>query len=221
MIGANCGTFRINGNLPKLAIEPYVPQPYEGLSEKKNAYFNRAPRKLPVLYKEEVEIEAPPAPTVREKKPAFMVIGPAFTMAIPMLLGAVITIFASQAAGRAAGAFMFTGIITALGSAIIGGVWAFLNMRYEKKKEEQNEIVRLSSYNSYLEQITERLSEMYLHNTRALCTMYPSARESLRFAAGSPELWNRNATHEDFLYQRLGVGDAKFQVSIEIPKKNP
>ena len=203
MIGANCGTFQVSDKLPELAIDPYIPQPHEGSVEKKNVYFNRAPRKLPVLYREEVEIEAPPAQAVTEKRPPFMVIGPAFTMAIPMLLGTMISIFASRAAGRSSGIFMFTGIITALGSAVIGGVWAFMNVRFEKKKEEKNEIARLSAYNSYLGQITEKLREMYLHNTRALCTLYPAARESLRFAAGSPELWNRNATHEDFLYQRL------------------
>lgn len=219
MVGASCGSFQVSETLPKLAIEPYTPQPRESISEKKSANFNRAPRKLPVLYKERVEIDAPPAPAVKEKKPAFMVIGPAFTMAIPMLLGALLMIYASQGEGRSAGAFMFTGIVTALGSAVVGGVWAILNMRYEKGKEEKDEQERVTAYNSYLAGITEKIREMYLHNTRALCTLYPSARESLRFASGSPELWNRNAAHEDFLYQRLGVGDADFQVRIEIPKQ--
>lgn len=219
MVGANCGTLRVSEKLPELAIDPYTPQPHESISEKKNAYFNRAPRKLPVLYREKIQIDEPPAPAVKEKKSANMVIGPAFVMAIPMLLGIVVSIYASQAAGRSAGFFMFTGIVTALGSAVLGGIWVFFNMQHEKKRKEEGELERITAYNSYLSEITEKIKEMYLHNTRALCTMYPSVRESLRFASGSPELWNRNTTHEDFLYQRLGVGDADFQVSIEIPRK--
>ena len=85
MVGANCGTLKVSEKLPGLAIDPYTPQSYESISEKKNAYFNRAPRKLPVLYREKIQIDEPPVPAAKEKKPAYMVIGPAFTMAIPML----------------------------------------------------------------------------------------------------------------------------------------
>ena len=34
------------------------------------------------------------------------------------------------------------------------------------------------------------------------------------------ELWSRNASHEDMLFARLGLGDVPFQVTVKIPKEN-
>ena len=219
MVAANCGSFSASEDLPLLQIDPYVP---EALAENKTqeiSYFNRAPRNLPVLYTEEVEIDAPPAPSKQESKPAYMVIGPAFSMAIPMSIGCIIAIIGSQMSGRSSGVFMYTGLITAFGSALLGGMWAILNLNYEKKRSSEDEIIRFNAYSNYLIQIAEKIRGMYLHNTKAMNEMYPSASESLRYANRSPELWNRNSTHDDFLYQRLGLGDSPFQVSINIPKE--
>ena len=148
-----------------------------------------------------------------------MVIGPAFSMAIPMSIGCIIAIIGSQMSGRSSGVFMYTGLITAFGSALLGGMWAILNLNYEKKRSSEDEIIRFNAYSNYLIQIAEKIRGMYLHNTKAMNEMYPSASESLRYANRSPELWNRNSTHDDFLYQRLGLGDSPFQVSINIPKE--
>ena len=49
--------------------------------------------------------------------------------------------------------------------------------------------------------------------------MYPEAQICSKYGADSTELWNRNVRHEDFLYQRLGLGDIPFQVEIEIPRE--
>lgn len=219
LIGANCGTLEVAEDLPLVQIDPYVPEPGKENTGNKDAYFNRAPRNLPVLYTDEVEIDSPPSPTRRESKPTYMVIGPAFTMAIPMSMGCLMSVIASQMAGRSSGVFMYTGLITAFGSAIIGGIWAVLNLNYEKKRATQDEIIRFNAYSNYLIQIADKIRNMYLHNVKAMNTMYPPASDCLRYANKSPELWNRNSSHEDFLYQRLGVGDADFQVTINVPKE--
>ena len=219
MVGANCGTLEVTDEVPLLSIEPYEADSMAVASEPEISYFNRAPRNLPVLNTEEVEIDAPPAPVRRESKPAYMVIGPAFSMAIPMTVGCLISIIGSQMGGHSSGVFMYTGLITAFGSAMIGGVWAVLNLNYEKKKASEDEVIRFNAYSNYLIQIAEKIRNMYMHNVKAMNRMYPSAAECLRYAGGSPELWNRNTTHDDFLYMRLGLGDAPFQVPINIPKE--
>ena len=219
MIGANCGELHVSEDMPLLDIEPYTPDPASVRPEAEISYFNRAPRNLPVLYTDDVEIDAPPPPNKQERKPAYMVIGPAFSMAIPMSLGCLISIYASQMSGRSSGVFMYTGLITAFGSAMIGGLWAVLNLNYETKKASQDEIIRFNAYSNYLIQIAEKIRNMYLHNTRAMNRMYPPAAECLRYANGSAELWNRNPSHDDFLYQRLGLGDSPFQVPINVPKE--
>ena len=39
------------------------------------------------------------------------------------------------------------------------------------------------------------------------------------FDRQNPLLWNRNSTHKDFLYHRLGIGVLPFQTPILVPKE--
>lgn len=181
--------------------------------------FHRSPRHLPVIYREKVEIEAPPSPKVTKQKPLLLTIGPAFTMAIPMMLGCGFAIFGSRLSGQTSGAFMYTGLITAVTSALIGVVWAVTNLNYSKKENEEEENQRFNAYSNYLIQTADMLREKYRQNTAALLQMYPSAEECMKYNQNSSELWNRNYTHGDFLYQRVGTGDQPFQVEIQVPKE--
>ena len=95
-------------------------------------------------------IENPPAKQKIEKKPLLMVIGPTFTMMIPMVLGGVLAMYSYRSSGSSSGLLMYTGLITAAASAIIGVLWAFINMHYDKKKNAQDEIDRRAGYARYL-----------------------------------------------------------------------
>ncbi len=181
-------------------------------------FFNRSPRNLPTIYKESVEIEAPPNPKNLRQKPIYLTIGPAFTMAIPMMLGCGFAIFGSRLSGYTSSAFMYTGLVTAIGSALIGVVWAFLNMNYARKENREEENQRYNAYSNYLMQMTEKLRRMYRHNAAAMNEIYPLTAQVLSYNRNSSSLWNRNHNHEDFLYQRLGNGEQPFQVDIMIPK---
>ena len=182
-------------------------------------YFHRSPRNLPSIYQETTEIEAPPNPKQNKQKPVYLTIGPAFTMAIPMMLGCGFAIFGSRLSGQASSAFMYTGLITAISSALIGVVWAVLNLNYSKKENVEEENQRFNAYSNYLIQIADTLREKYRHNAAALLQMYPSAAQCLTYSRGSSELWNRNYSHSDFLFQRLGLGELPFQTDIQIPKE--
>lgn len=59
---------------------------------KEKELFHRAPRNIPNLYTEPIKIEAPPNIHIEEMEPLFLVIGSAFSMAIPMLLGTLCSI---------------------------------------------------------------------------------------------------------------------------------
>ncbi|MDD2980440.1 MAG: type VII secretion protein EssC [Hespellia sp.] len=182
-------------------------------------YFNRSPRNLPIIFTEEVEIEAPPSPKISKQKPVFLTVGPAFTMAIPMMLGCGFAIFGSKMSGQSSSAFMYTGLITAVGSALIGVLWAFMNLNYSKKEQMEEEGQRFNAYSNYLIKIADALREKYQHNVSAMLQIYPSAGQCSKFNKNSSSLWNRNYTHNDFLFQRLGLGDQPFQVNIHIPKE--
>ncbi|MCB6415386.1 type VII secretion protein EssC [Faecalimonas umbilicata] len=218
--GAYYGEFKVKEDILRpVFIKEIKKEDLNAREKKEQQWFHRSPRNLPTIYREETEIEAPPSPKAVKEKPLYMTIGPAFTMAIPMMLGCAFAIFGSRLSGYTSSAFMYTGLITALSSALIGVVWAILNLNYSKKENEREEAVRFNAYSNYLIQIADSLRGKYQHNTAAMLQMYPSAAQCISYNENSSELWNRNYSHEDFLYQRIGLGDHPFQVDIQIPKE--
>lgn len=219
-VGTYCGELKVREDIlnPLLIQEINLEKTWEKDS-RGETYFHRSPRNLPVIYREKTEIEAPPSPKIVKEKPLYMIIGPAFTMAIPMMLGCAFTIFGSRLSGRTSGAFMYTGLVTASASALIGVVWAVLNLNYSKKENTKEETTRFNAYSNYLIQIADSLREKYQHNTKAMLQMYPSAQQCIGYNESSSELWNRNYAHPDFLYQRIGLGDQPFQIEIQVPKE--
>ena len=181
--------------------------------------FHRSPRIIEKIEQGVIEIEEPPKEMKSQKKPLLMTIGPSFTMAIPMLLGALLMIASSRAAGGSSGLFMYSGLVMSVSSASIGVIWALVNLRFQKKTEAENETHRYDAYSDYLVKKTEEIREKYTHNQTALNRMYPSANTCLGYNENSAMLWSRNSTHSDFLSCRLGEGDTDFQVTIQIPKE--
>ncbi len=219
-VASSYGKLTVNEKYLKRRNEKYESHNHNAV--KKNSfksYFSRSPRIIPAIDRDEIDIEAPPAPKFSKKKPLIYTIGPAFTMAIPMLMGSGMAIISSQASGRYAGAFMYTGIITAMCSAAIGIIWGLLNMRYTRQSEAEDEQERFNAYGNYLLEKVEKLKSSYERNTQAMHSMYPSAAECCRYNASTYTLWNRNRSHNDFLFCRLGLGDVPFQVNINIPKE--
>lgn len=204
------------------ALRPFLPEPFDNnLSHIKHrdSFFNRSPRIFPSICTDDIVIEPPTTPQVTKKKPMLLTIGPSFTMAIPMLLGCALMVISARAAGGASSAFMFTGMITAVGSALLGSVWAVLNVRDTKRKEYEDETQRFNMYGNYLIEMSEYIKEKYRQNSDALYTLYPSASECCAFSANNPRLWNRNYNHTDFLFYRLGVGNIPFQMDIKVPEE--
>lgn len=181
--------------------------------------FHRSPRNIEKINMDEIEIEAPPATAKTKRPPLLLTIGPSFTMAIPMLLGCLLMVYASRVSGGSSGLFMYSGLVMAGSSAVIGVFWAMANMRYQKRAEQEEEAHRFDAYGKYLVEKTETIREKYESNTRALQSMYPAAEVCASYNETTPELWNRNFSHEDFLKCRLGLGNLPFQVSINVPKK--
>ncbi len=216
-VGSRISDFKVSESLSEYTvsvIEGSVP-----LYKHSDTYFNRSPRIFPSICSDEVVIEPPTNPQFSKKKSMISVIGPSFTMAIPMLIGCGITIVSATMNGGGASAFMFTGIITALGSAILGAMWAFINIRETKRNEIADENQRFNMYGNYLLEMAGYIKDRYKQNKDAVLTLYPSADYCCSYDENSPELWNRNITHNDFLFCRLGLGDIDFQMDIQIPKE--
>ena len=85
---------------------------------------------------------------------------------------------------------MFTGIITAVASAILGVFWGMMNIRYARQEAREDEEQRFNAYGNYLIRIADRLKQEYEQNEKAMHTMYPAAGSCCQYGEGSASLWN-------------------------------
>ncbi len=189
----------------------------QGSSQK--TLFFRAPRILPRIITEPIEIDPPPAPRDMPNMPIFMQIGPAITMTIPMLLGSGLTVAASRMGGTANTSLMAAGIVTAVASAGVGAFWAVMNMRFNKKIVLEGEERRFNKYGKYLIDKQKGIEEIYNINSNALREKYISSEQIASYNAANEKLWNRNFSHGDVLTYRLGIGNVPMPIKIEIPKQ--
>ncbi len=220
IIAVNAGDVNVRINEDKLYeyVEPQAQDQAADTVPEPKFLYHRSPRQIYKLDNEVIEIEAPPQPRIQSKKPLAMIIGPSLTMSLPMIFGCILTIFGSRSSGRS-GVFMYTGIITAVSSALIGIIWTLVNLRYEKRKSDNEELHRFDAYHQYLVEIANTIKEKYEKNTSSLQKLYISAEECSGYGADSQLLWNRNKDHKDFLSHRIGIGDMPFQVTVNIPKE--
>lgn len=215
----------INTSIRGLYIKPDLLKKYQfksgnaSIVSQKNMLFHRSPRNVPKLETEAIEIEAPPGAKENETAPTFMSIGPALTMSLPMLLGSALMIAASQRTGAGSGAFMLTGIITALGSSVIGVFWSLKNMKIQREKNRADDLKRFEKYSQYLINRSNDIRAKYENNAMVIRRAYQDAEMICSYTQASVELWNRNVRHEDFLCHRLGIGQVPFQAEIVVPKE--
>lgn len=185
----------------------------------KKSMFHRSPRNIPKIETDHIEIEPPPGKKVLNAPPTFLAIGPSLTMALPMLMGCALSIYSSKLSGGSSSAFMYTGLVTAVGSALVGTTWAIINMRHAKEQNREDELKRFEAYGEYLIKCSNDIKQKYDNNIRSMRQLYSDAAKCCSYNENSVELWNRNARHSDFLSYRLGTGSIPFQVKIDIPKE--
>lgn len=212
----------LSGLFIQTTLRPYVRAGRgggEGQREEASHLFHRAPRYLPKLASGVVKIEGPPAPKEQNQQPLLLAIGPSLTMALPMLLGSGLAVYSSSMNGGNASMFMYTGMITAVASALIGTTWSLVNLHNAKKQLREGELKRFELYGEYLISCANEVQEKYKRNTEILREIYVSPEVCCRYDHSSMQLWNRNRTHADFLEHRLGIGELPFQVAIDVPQE--
>lgn len=206
--------------MKKAEIPPLADgQEIEEVGEKEKIIFHRSPRYMNKIETEPIEIEAPPPPKQMEKQPLLMLIGPSMTMSLPMLLGCGMSIYGSQQMGASGGVFMYTGLVTAVSCAVVAVIWSLVNLRYARKRNREEELHRFEAYSEYLIKRTEDVKDAYERNTAILKERYIAPSVCCHYDEKTPKLWERNFTHQDFLTQRVGMGDIPFQAQIVIPKE--
>ena len=185
----------------------------ENIQKVKDIFYLRTPRPLKQLTSGTIEIEGCPAPNKQKKQPMLFTIGPAFTMIIPMAMGAALS------SGSGLGA---AGLSMSIGAAGVGTFWALINVNYTKKEEKKENDQRIQQYQHYLSQVIAEIEHKNKWNRETLEHHYPSTEKNAGWVfEGNRRLWERSATHHDFLNVRVGTGTIPSLHQLVFPKVNP
>lgn len=220
MIAVNTGTAEIRVNEASLqSVEPDA-RPLSGIRGKRAANsFHRSPRHIASIDSEPVKIDEAPQPRELDQPSMFMTIAPTLTMALPMILGCALMVYASNSEGAGGGLYLYTGLITSVSSALVGSVWAAVNLKNARRKAKSDEEKRNQKYSDYLRKKEKLIKEKYSKNSQAMLERYKASNECCTYTIRSTELWNRNSSQPDFLNHRIGIGDVPFQADIKIPEQ--
>ncbi|MCM0761238.1 MULTISPECIES: type VII secretion protein EssC [Sporomusa] len=200
------------GKLKLIRIEAAGQEAEEAAKENGEAYFLRTPRKLEKLDEETFTIEKCPPKNQQKKQPIIFVIGPSLTMMVPMIAGVMMM--------GGSGASAAGGLVMSVGAALIGGMWAMLNIRHQNKEELETEAARVHSYSAYIAKMAQQILQKIEYNRAALLRMFPTAGDVAAFALeGSSRLWEKSSNHEDFLAVRFGLGNIPSPNRIVVSKE--
>lgn len=181
--------------------------------------YHRAPRNYESIEEKRIVIEAPPEQQRLKQEKLISSIGPSITMALPMLLGCMMMLYASRMEGGSSTLYMYSGVVMALSSAVVGVIWSVMNQKNQKNEAKLQEEQRFQAYSAYLVEKTNEIKENYEKVKETLKKQYPETKECIKYNDQGNLLWQRNHTHDDFLKERLGIGDIPFPMKIEVPQK--
>ncbi|WEV58586.1 type VII secretion protein EssC [Bifidobacterium sp. ESL0728] len=195
-------------------IEASSPKPDDDVEEPE--LFYPAPRLMHTVHVKSFHVDEPPQSPKQKDQPALMQLGPSFLMGIGSVFMAI-----SALSNLSHGGNIMTALPSvAMAVAMIGGtvIWPMISKRYTKKVEGREERRRQSKYTDYLNSITAKLLQERDRQIAILNENRPPLAQVLQRAYDlSPHLMDRNATHDDFLQLRVGMGRQHVQAKVEAP----
>lgn len=169
------------------------------------------------LHTGEQEILTPKPRTSREDAPFLLSVGPSMTMVLPMFLMA----FAGSRLMDQGSSFYLLSLIMGVGSAALALFWGVVNYLYKKHTERRLEKQRILQYREYLQRRREELGGWAADNRRILESRYPAAEHFLGNENRPPGvLWNRYYRQNDFLFLRLGTGNADSRIRVKLTQQS-
>ncbi len=146
-----------------------------------------------------VEIEAPPPRKIPEKPSLMLAVGPALTMALPVLLGA----------GRS----------IAVLSSVFAAAWAAANVLARVRRSRMDERRRRSSYLAYLSECEEQIRSGIRQAADSLESRNPPISSIFREGGDPFTLWSGRAAGDGSISVRIGTGRITNPLCIAVPKE--
>ena len=170
--------------------------------------FVRSARQQFVIPQEKVEILSPKGKPEEPKKNLIMSI-------LPMVISMGMMAMMRMTMG---GNIMF--VFMSIGMCSVSAVIGIINYKNEGKQYRKNIVKRENDYNRYIAEREEVIRELQEKENIISSQKYPSIEEELRFVEDfDARLFEKQKTHEDYLYIRLGEGTIESKCEIGYKKQ--
>ncbi len=181
--------------------------------------FYRSPRFKRDIKTLEINIDPPPASQVTEQMPLLLTIGPSATMGLASLTMAstsVINLINKKTDLMSSLPMLVMAFAMLCGTLL----WPTIIKNYEKKKREKKEALRQEKYQAYLNSIKAELNNESSYQSEILNENFVPIDVCLsRIKLVQRNLWERTASHNDFLTLRLGRGSLPLDCDIKCQKR--
>ncbi|MDO5382315.1 MAG: type VII secretion protein EssC [Eubacteriales bacterium] len=204
------------------SLMPYIKQENHDISEcslPAKQYFYRSPRFKRDVSNVKITIDSPPQSQVREDVPIAMVIGPSITMGLGSVSMAFFSIINTVSTGRSIMNALPTVVMSFF--MLVGMIlWPILTRNLNEKKSRKNEEKRQEKYRAYLSSVNDDIVKECAKQADILNENGISLKEcENRILNGSPKLWERMISHDDFLNIKVGMGNLKADITVECQRK--
>lgn len=170
--------------------------------------FVRSARQQFVIPKEKIDILSPKSKPEEPQKNLVM------TM-VPMLVSMGLMVMMRMSMG---GNIMFVVMCVAMGAVSL--VMGVVNYRNEGLQYRKNIVKRENDYNRYIAGQEEKIQELREKERIITKQKYPSIEEELTYVEDfDARLFEKQKTHEDYLYVRLGEGTVPSQCTISFKEQ--
>ncbi len=211
-------------NTPQL-VKKSISSNYDNLLETKenenlelydeNDYFNRQPRFVTSIIKEDFNIDSPPGKVEQEEMPVIYTIGPMLTMAMSSAVTASVSII-NVTTNKGNWLTVLPTVVITLTMITSTVLWPTLIRRYTKKKNAKKEEERQTKYIEYLREKKKKIEELRLNQYQILTENYPEPKNlAITILNRKNNLWERLLESDDFLNVRLGLGTINFEINLK------
>ncbi len=186
----------------------------------KSDYFFKAPRFKKSIIPLTVKIDAPPNKEKEDETPLIYTIGPMLTMGMTSAVIGFVALNNVINNNQELSSAMPTLVIS--GAMLMSMVlWPLLTKRFQKKLRIKHEKIRKEKYTEYIEGKRKYIKSQIEEQKSILYDNYKSIEECRKIIFEKKHnLWERKIESDDFLSVRLGIGNTKPFINIQVPEEH-
>lgn len=187
---------------------------------KEKDYFYHTPRLKEEIIEEEILIDAPPAPQVKDDAPLILTIGSTITMAASSLMMGW-NVGYGLISGTKAIIQLIPQIVMCVAMIVGSLILPKIAQGYQKRKQKQQEKLRQEKYTKYLKSKEIMISATIKSQEQVMRDNNLSIDECINaINTRNRNFWSHEISDTDFLSIRLGLGSCLARIRIKAPEEH-